>query len=65
MRTNYSEMCATHQKKSLMAILINRLDARVGDTITLSSEYKAAAKKIDDNDDTTSPIEPLPGCVRS
>lgn len=41
------------------------LDARVGDTITLSSEYKAAAKKIDDDDETTSPIEPLPGYSES
>lgn len=53
------------QEKFLITILINRLDARVGDTITLSSEYKAAAKKIDDDDETTSPIEPLPGCVHS
>ena len=52
-------------KVSHETILLNRLDARVGDTITLSSEYKAAAKKIADNDETTSPIEPLPGYVHS
>lgn len=44
------------------------LDARVGDTITLQSEYKAAAKKIIDvggdvNDED--PIEPLPGYSES
>mmetsp|Transcript_15421 Transcript_15421/g.34460 ORF Transcript_15421/g.34460 Transcript_15421/m.34460 type:complete len:720 (-) Transcript_15421:190-2349(-) len=35
------------------------LDARVGDTIVLSSEYKAAAAEKADTDDY--PIEPLPG----
>mmetsp|Transcript_17936 Transcript_17936/g.26291 ORF Transcript_17936/g.26291 Transcript_17936/m.26291 type:complete len:379 (-) Transcript_17936:73-1209(-) len=36
------------------------LDARVGDTMTLASEYKAAAKLLDEDDDSF-PIEPLPG----
>jgi len=44
------------------------LDARVGDTITLSSEYKEAAKKLDPNskgDEDESPITPLPGYSES
>lgn len=40
------------------------LDARVGDTITLSSEYKAAAKELDPKSDEY-PIEPLPGYSES
>ncbi|KAL9179833.1 hypothetical protein ACHAXT_007803 [Thalassiosira profunda] len=40
------------------------LDARVGDTITLSSEYKAAAKELD-SDSEESPITPLPGYSES
>ena len=44
------------------------LDARVGDTITLSSEYKEAAKQLDPNskgDEEESPITPLPGYSES
>ena len=44
------------------------LDARVGDTITLSSEYKEAARKLDPNskgDEEESPITPLPGYSES
>jgi GTP-binding protein LepA len=37
------------------------LDARVGDTITLSSEYKAAAAKLKDAKSEEEPITPLPG----
>jgi len=38
------------------------LDAKVGDTITLSSQYKAAAAELlKAGDDESSPIEPLPG----
>lgn len=37
------------------------LDARVGDTITLSSEYKAAAAKLRDAKSEDEPITPLPG----
>ena len=40
------------------------LDARVGDTITLSSEYKAAAKELGP-DSEESPIMPLPGYAES
>ncbi len=40
------------------------LDARVGDTITLSSEYKAAAKELDPKDGED-PITPLPGYSES
>lgn len=40
------------------------LDARVGDTITLSSEYKAAAKELDPKSDEF-PITPLPGYSES
>lgn len=40
------------------------LDARVGDTITLSSEYKAAAKEMGP-DSEESPIQPLPGYSES
>ena len=42
------------------------LDARVGDTITLSSEYKAAAKKLLDAEQTDElPIPALPGYSES
>lgn len=42
------------------------LDARVGDTITLSSEYKAAASKLGlDRESEESPIKPLPGYAES
>jgi len=51
------------------------LDARVGDTITLSSEYKTAAKKMEDEkkaagdleeeDEEEYPIMPLPGYSES
>eukprot|EP00584_Thalassiosira_punctigera_P009242 CAMPEP_0172533604 /NCGR_PEP_ID=MMETSP1067-20121228/6244_1 /TAXON_ID=265564 ORGANISM="Thalassiosira punctigera, Strain Tpunct2005C2" /NCGR_SAMPLE_ID=MMETSP1067 /ASSEMBLY_ACC=CAM_ASM_000444 /LENGTH=700 /DNA_ID=CAMNT_0013318257 /DNA_START=316 /DNA_END=2418 /DNA_ORIENTATION=+ len=46
------------------------LDARVGDTITLSSEYKAAAKKLLDTktkgeEEERLPIPPLPGYSES
>ncbi|KAL7515143.1 hypothetical protein ACHAXN_012920 [Cyclotella atomus] len=37
------------------------LDARVGDTITLSSEYKAAAAKLKESKSEEEPIKPLPG----
>lgn len=37
------------------------LDARVGDTITLASEYKAAAAKMKDAKSEEEPITPLPG----
>jgi len=40
------------------------LDARVGDTITLSSEYKAAAKELDPESEEF-PITPLPGYAES
>lgn len=41
-------------------------DARVGDTITLSSEYKAAAAALQNSDeDGSHPIEPLPGYADS
>mmetsp|Transcript_6188 Transcript_6188/g.11057 ORF Transcript_6188/g.11057 Transcript_6188/m.11057 type:complete len:700 (+) Transcript_6188:270-2369(+) len=40
------------------------LDARVGDTITLSSEYKAALKELDEGSDEK-PITPLPGYSES
>eukprot|EP00970_Alexandrium_tamarense_P019089 scaffold13594_cov198-Alexandrium_tamarense.AAC.24 len=40
------------------------LDARVGDTITLSSEYKAAAAKLDPKSEED-PITPLPGYSES
>jgi len=39
-------------------------DARVGDTIALSGQYKAAAKLIGDESDKV-PIEPLPGYAES
>ena len=44
------------------------LDARVGDTITLSSEYKAAASKLAQekiSEEEESPIKPLPGYAES
>jgi GTP-binding protein LepA len=42
------------------------LDARVGDTITLSTEYKAAASKLGlDRESEESPIKPLPGYAES
>jgi len=42
------------------------LDARVGDTITLSSEYKTAAKKLAEEKITDKdPITPLPGYSES
>jgi len=43
------------------------LDARVGDTITLSSEYKAAEKLLEDSDPESEelPIKPLPGYAES
>jgi len=44
------------------------LYARVGDTITLSSEYKEAARQLDPNskgDEEESPITPLPGYSES
>jgi GTP-binding protein LepA len=42
------------------------LDARVGDTITLSSEYKAAAAKLGiEKESEESPIKPLPGYAES
>ena len=44
------------------------LDARVGDTITLSSEYKAAASKVAQekiSEEEESPIKPLPGYAES
>mmetsp|Transcript_3982 Transcript_3982/g.7965 ORF Transcript_3982/g.7965 Transcript_3982/m.7965 type:complete len:704 (+) Transcript_3982:148-2259(+) len=40
------------------------LDARVGDTITLAGEYKAAAAKLGPNSEAE-PIEPLPGYSES
>ena len=40
------------------------LDARVGDTIVLSSQFKAAAAKMAEDDDSL-PIEPLPGYADS
>ena len=40
------------------------LDARVGDTITLSSEFKAAASKLS-QDSEEAPITPLPGYAES
>jgi GTP-binding protein LepA len=40
------------------------LDARVGDTITLASEYRAAAKALPEGSEE-SPIEPLPGYSES
>lgn len=43
------------------------LDARVGDTITLASEYRTSAKKLLDEgkQDEEAPIEPLPGYSES
>jgi len=45
------------------------LDARVGDTVTLASEYKAAAKKLEQEnvseEDEEFPIKPLPGYAES
>ncbi|KAL7481960.1 hypothetical protein ACHAW6_007641 [Cyclotella cf. meneghiniana] len=41
------------------------LDARVGDTITLSSEYKAALAKQKDPKNDEEPITPLPGYAES
>ena len=40
------------------------LDARVGDTIVLSSEFKSAAAKMEEDDDSA-PIAPLPGYADS
>ena len=40
------------------------LDARVGDTITLSSEFKAAASKLSQDSEEV-PIKPLPGYAES
>lgn len=41
------------------------LDARVGDTITLSSEYKAAVKLNEEKGSEELPIAPLPGYAES
>lgn len=49
----------------LCASIKDVLDARVGDTITLSSEYKAAAKMLEGSDSDKLPIDPLPGYKES
>lgn len=42
------------------------LDAKVGDTIALSSEYKVAAKRLEsEGDEESKPIESLPGYAES
>lgn len=48
----------------LCASIRDVLDARVGDTIVLSSEYRAAAKSLGDGD-AREPIPPLPGYSES
>ncbi|KAL3773119.1 hypothetical protein ACHAW5_005557 [Stephanodiscus triporus] len=48
----------------LCASIRDVLDARVGDTIVLSSEYRAAAKSLGDGD-VREPIPPLPGYSES